>query len=116
MTKIIFKPKCCCSGQQLAITNRGHLIPCCYIDNTIGMSDPIIQQLLTVSKISDYEKIEEIMKTQEWIQFEENLLSKNGAWPLVCVHHCQVRADSDIVRKEEIFDPATMKRIEVRRF
>ena len=33
-----FEPKCMLQGsdrrQQAAVTNRGHLIPCCWIDQT----------------------------------------------------------------------------------
>jgi hypothetical protein len=104
MTKITLIPKCCLGTQHLAITNRGHLIPCCYVDTPLGTGDPKIQELLKVSKISENNSIETILNTREWVEFEKMLLNPEGPWPEVCVHYCQKRSDEDLFRKQETFD------------
>ena len=42
-----------------AVTNRGELIPCCWCDPPRASKDPIMKQMLKVSKISDYNNIED---------------------------------------------------------
>ncbi len=115
MKNILFDPKCF-KDQKLAITNRGELIPCCYLDSKCGMSDSEILKLLKVSKISDYEKIEDILNTPEWINFEKKLLRKNGPWPMACTYFCQVRPNDDFIKREEFFNPENSKKINERKF
>ena len=96
-TEIKFKPKCMDGSMQTAVTNRGYLIPCCYIDERIGLESPPIKKLLEVSKISEVEDIEEILFSKPWMKFEEDLRTEN--WPEIpgiCKHHCQVRGDDNI--------------------
>ena len=56
---IKLKPRCMVksrTGQhQAAVSNRGHLIPCCWLDEKQTMDHPIMQELLKVSKISEVE-------------------------------------------------------------
>ena len=78
---IDFEPKCMLQGndrrQQVAVTNRGHLIPCCWCDQPRASKDPIMKQMLKVSKISDHNSIEDILTTKEWQEFAKNLAEKN---------------------------------------
>ena len=59
------EPRCMIQGnerrQQAAVTNRGHLIPCCWIDQTEELKHPTMQKILAVSKISEVESIDEIL-------------------------------------------------------
>ena len=65
-------------GMQVAMTNKGELIPCCYLDTPANQLDVDYQKLLKVSKISDYDNIEEIYLTKEWTEFVENLKKHKG--------------------------------------
>ena len=76
-----FSPKCFPHGkerrQQVALTNKGELIPCCWLDQRDKLKHPTMVALLKVSKVDDYEKIEDIFKTNEWQEFAKNLAEKN---------------------------------------
>jgi hypothetical protein len=97
-----FKPKCLSGDIQMALTNRGHLIPCCYVEDKEALETPEFKKLLKVSKVSEVEDVEEILMTKEWMEFEENLrLEKNI--PEVCIVHCKDRGD-DKIRKETCYD------------
>ena len=75
-----FSPKCFPNKQrtqQVALTNRGELIPCCWIDHRDRLEHPTMVKMLKVSKVSDYENVEDIFKTKEWQEFAKNLAEKN---------------------------------------
>jgi len=72
-----------------AMTNRGELIPCCWLDTSYNRADPDYQELLLASNIDDYDTIEEILLTDEWIKFYKNLKNNKG-FPS-CHVHCRKR-------------------------
>ena len=109
-----FEPKCINGTMQAAVTNRGHLIPCCWLDDKSKhhMNHPIMQSLLKVSKISEVDDIEQIVLSKEWINFKKNLEEENFDKILpTCKRQCQVREDSDKMKKETFFDPKTGKMV-----
>lgn len=66
-------------GNAFALTNKGELIPCCWLDSHAGRTtDKEYQKLLSVSKVSDYENIEDIFLTEEWQLFLQNLYKGKG--------------------------------------
>ena len=95
-----FSPKCFPHGkerrQQVALTNKGELIPCCWLDQRDKLKHPTMVALLKVSKVDDYEKIEDIFKTNEWQEFAKNLEQRNldKIMP-VCIIHCAKRKGRD---------------------
>lgn len=92
--------KCMDDRQQaFAITNLGQLIPCCWLDNQDNRKDLEYQQLLMVSHVSDYDTIEEILTTDEWIKFYNNLKSGKG-FP-TCHNVCKARSSAQ--HKREVF-------------
>ena len=109
-TPVKINPRCIAGTMEAAVTNRGHLIPCCWLDDKNSMNHPVMQSLLKVSKISEVEDIEEIVFTKEWMEFEKNLKERNFDKILpTCKHQCQVREDSDKMKKETFYDPETGK-------
>lgn len=98
-------PLCFKNEIPLAVTNRGHLIPCCRCDIPHTINDPEFQKLLSVSKISEVDHIDEILLSDEWIQFYNNL--KNNKGPKACFDVC--RADKTEKNKLRVttIDPAT---------
>lgn len=72
-------PKCL-NGKQnsFAITNRGELIPCCWLDTTYNRTDHDYMALVLASNINDYDSIDEILLQPEWIEFKENLKRNKG--------------------------------------
>ena len=112
--KIKINPLCIAGKMQTAVTNRGHLLPCCWLDDKTDthMNHPIMKSLLKVSKVSEVDDIEEIVLTKEWIDFEKNLKERNFDKILpACKRQCQVREDGDKMKKETFFDPKTGKMV-----
>jgi len=86
----------CFKGEiAMAVTNRGHLIPCCRCDNPENMKDPEFQKLLAVSKISKENKIEDILQSKQWKRFKKNLEKNIG--PFSCNFTCRKdKKDKDV--------------------
>ena len=63
-----FSFKCLLHGkerrQQVALTNKGELIFCCWLDQKDKLKHLTMVELLKVSKIDEYEKIEDILQTR----------------------------------------------------
>ena len=100
--KIILEPRCMPAKGSIeermppAITNRGELIPCCWMDQTSAREDPVIKQMYKVSKISDHNSIEDILKTKEWQIFAKHLAEKNlNKVRPICMYHCKRRTGED---------------------
>ena len=100
------EPRCMIQGnerrQQAAVTNRGHLIPCCWIDQTEELKHPTMQKILAVSKISEVESIDEILLSEPWQKFAKDLAENNFKEIMpVCVTHCIKRYDKNKLKDEE---------------
>jgi len=108
---IKLKPKCF-EDFPMAVTNTGHLIPCCYCDDGDTLEDPQFKKLLDASKISEHKNIQSILRTKEWIMFEANLRQHKG--PPACVKTCSVKSNEGIVRKDTWVDPKTKKITKIR--
>lgn len=94
-----------CMGKHIskmdpAVTNRGHLVPCCFIDQQEELDDPIMKKMLKVSKISEHNSVEDILYSDEWKEFALNLnKSKRRSWARqnmdkimpVCIIHCSYK-------------------------
>lgn len=78
MNKIILNPKCIRGNTDLAIDNKGRLIPCCYCDTPEMSNDSEFQKLLQVSNIDDYNSISDILKTKQWKRFYKRIKNNLG--------------------------------------
>ena len=88
----MFRTKCLVDEIQIALTNRGHLIPCCWCDEEWSLKTPEFQKLLKVSKISEVEDIKEILYSKEWTEFEEKLKTEKNI-PKICTQHCMIKEE-----------------------
>ena len=98
-------PMCLKNEVHVAITNRGELIPCCYLDTPNNNNyDSEFKKLLKVSKISDYDSIEEIYLTKEWLEFAENLRNNKGlgTCQIVCPKNRKTDVNN-VTRKEKVY-------------
>ena len=82
-------PKCFDKRQPCyGFTNRGELLPCCWLDvQNNNPVDPSYQKLLNVSNIKDHDSIEDILLQPEWIEFNKNL-AKGKGFP-ICYKVCK---------------------------
>lgn len=99
---IELRPLCFEGTIAFAVTNRGHLIPCCRCDDPETMNDPEFQKLLAVSKIQDYESIDNILIKPEWIEFVKNLQQHRG--PAACINTCRKDKSADLIQVIKKFD------------
>ena len=82
--------------QQVAVTNRGQLVPCCWMDQREVLSHPEMIKMLKVSNVADYDTIDEILLTDEWQEFAKNLEQRNLEKIMpVCIIHCAKRKGRD---------------------
>lgn len=107
MTKLIatdkklysIDPRCLNKKQPMfASTKFGELIPCCWLDIDDNREDPEYQKLLSVSKIADYESIEEILFTDEWLEFAEYIKNKQSP-----IKGCWKKCKKGSVSKKQIY-------------
>jgi len=113
--KIKLEPKCMITPEdkrqeeikRVAVTKRGHLLPCCWLDNPNILDHPTMKKLLKVSKISEHNSVEDILNSKVWLDFAKNLIESEDnmdkiLWP--CIHHCRKREDKDKYRIDTYFD------------
>lgn len=92
-----FRPMCLSGRIQAAVNNRGQLMPCCYCDEPWALNSAPLKQLMEVSKVSEVDDIEEILFSEPWIKFEEDLRTENwDGIPKICIFHCQDRGEDNL--------------------
>ena len=99
--KIKINPLCIAGKMQTAVTNRGHLLPCCWLDDPThgALNHPTMKSLLKVSKVSEVDDIEQIVSTKEWRDWYKNLEEENLDKVLpTCKVQCKVKND-EIINK-----------------
>lgn len=105
-------PKCFNKKQPaFAVTNRGELIPCCWCDTQVVRAEKRYQKLLMVSNLDDYDSIDEILLTDEWVQLFNDLQNNKGF--SVCHSICKKR-DVDQHKKETYYDSKTGEKVHQR--
>ena len=83
-------PKCITGAQEaFAITNRGEVIPCCWLDTSAQKTEIDYGMLTLASNLDDYDSIEEILLQDEWVEFRNNL--RKGKGFAICHHVCKKR-------------------------
>ena len=88
----------CFKEFAFSITNKGELLPCCYCDEQDTLDDPEFQKLVKVSKLKDYDKIEDIFKNKEWKEFYD-LLVKNIPPCHACFQTCGYKLDGTPIKR-----------------
>jgi len=108
MKNIKLDPKCMRKRNNIssimdpAVTNRGHLVPCCFIDQQEELDHPIMKKMLKVSKISEHNSVKDILLSDEWKEFARNLAERNMDKIMpVCILHCN---KGRVVKNEELYE------------
>lgn len=100
MDKIILNARCLNGTTEMAVDNRGRLLPCCYCDGPAMARDPEFAKLLEVSYLKDYNNIEEILATKQWKRFYKRIKRNEGF--IECNHVC-AKNKSDLIARERTF-------------
>ncbi len=102
----------------LAIDNRGHLLPCCWCDHPKTTKSELFKEIYSVSKLTDYKSIDDILDTKQWQKFEDDLVQARDKGDNLekinqtCLHHCQARAKNDKIKIETYYEKGEKKVVE----
>lgn len=88
----------CFDKFAFGITNKGELLPCCHCDDPKTINDPDFKKLTEVSKLADYDKIEDIFKNKEWKEFYD-LLIKDIPPCHACYQTCGFKEDGTPIKE-----------------
>ena len=116
MKNIKLRPRCLPNpddpnyiSMPLAINNRGYILPCCWCDEKSVTTSERFKKIYNVSKLENFDTVEQLMGQPEWKEFEndlvrardvgDNLNKING----VCIHHCKVREKEDKIKVETTY-------------
>jgi hypothetical protein len=81
------KPMCFNGNMNLAVTNRGQVLPCCHCDTERMMKDPEFKKLAENSYLKDYDHVNDILSNDHWQAFYESLENNRG--PFACWDTCR---------------------------
>jgi hypothetical protein len=98
-----WRPQCVlntATGRSFGSSAKGYLTPCCWIDfsfykdiEELRSDDPQLVSLFEEHlKIKNNDSIEEILLSDEWIEFYDNLASVDTA-PKTCKRYCYKNRD-----------------------
>lgn len=87
-----FKPKCL-TGSCLGHSNKGYILPCCYVDVHFDMennkdNDKLNALFDSSLKISNNDHIHDITMSDIWIEFYTMLQDESQEKPRMCVRVC----------------------------
>jgi len=100
MSKVILQARCLNGSTEMAVDNRGRLLPCCYCDNPSMTNDPEFAKLLEASYLKDYDSVEEILKTKQWKRFFKRIKRNEGF--AECNHVC-AKDKPDLLYRERTY-------------
>jgi len=85
------KPMCIRGNMNLAVTNRGQLLPCCKCDTHRMMKDPEFKKLVDNSYLTDYNSVNDILNNDYYKAFQESL--ERNRCPFACWDLCRTNKE-----------------------
>jgi len=80
-------PKCL-SFKELSYSATGYILPCCWVDTPVALIEPQIERITQKHlKVSNNEKIEDIINSKEWQNFFEELKTDPA---ILCQKFCGI--------------------------
>ena len=94
-----FVAQCMNGKMQLDMNNRGVFMPCCWCDHEHTLSTPLFKKMEKVSKVAEADSIEDILFSDEWLDFEkimrEGEAGDTSRVPENCMYHCSGRGEDE---------------------
>ncbi len=95
------------TGRSFGSSAKGYLTPCCWIDfsfykniKELESDDPQLVNLFKEHlKIKNNDSIEDILLSDEWIEFYDNLASVDTA-PKTCKRYCYKYSNSELKKEK----------------
>ncbi len=87
--------------REIAYVNSGYLLPCCWIDgeHNIQYVKSLLKEKL---KVENVEKIEDIITSEEWIDWFDVLINRPEEAKEVCYQYCSKPFSTNPLRKKRI--------------
>ena len=81
-------PKCK-AGKDYSYSAKGFLLPCCWCDTVNPETDKELHKLFNPElHLSNVDSIEEILLSDEWLNFDESITKDFDKAPKVCKRYC----------------------------
>ena len=93
-----FKPKCIHGGRDIALSARGYLVPCCWLDRPDGSEnfyqDTKVQKFYQKELHLDNNKsVDSIIKSETWQTFFNDLIERPETSSPICLKMCTVEGN-----------------------
>tara|TARA_Y100000004_G_C8731535_1_gene334533 strand:- start:97 stop:405 length:309 start_codon:yes stop_codon:yes gene_type:complete len=76
-------------GKDYALSAKGYLLPCCWCDAITPDKDPALKKLFNEHlHINNNDSVEEILLSDEWIEFKNTITKDYDNAPDVCKRYC----------------------------
>ena len=81
-------PKCLKEDHAFYYSSEGYILPCCFTDCTEKESE--IQELIKDKfKLENIDKIEDVLNSDEWVNFFNLLSNEPNKSPKICQNYCK---------------------------
>jgi|TARA_B100001094_G_scaffold80969_1_gene77179 hypothetical protein len=81
-------PKCK-AGKDYSYSAKGFLLPCCWCDTVNPETDKELHKLFNPElHLSNVDSIEEVLLSDEWLNFDESITKDFDKAPKVCKRYC----------------------------
>jgi|TARA_Y100000389_G_scaffold191534_1_gene217861 hypothetical protein len=89
MTKIYPRCEKGSNGKDYALSAKGYLLPCCWCDTITVDKDPQLKKLFNKKlHIDNNDSVEEILLSDEWLDFKRSITKDYDEAPDVCKRYC----------------------------
>tara|TARA_B100000131_G_scaffold115360_1_gene112320 strand:- start:184 stop:465 length:282 start_codon:yes stop_codon:yes gene_type:complete len=88
-------PKCLSENNEFGHTARGYILPCCWADRPDLFQSDMKDLVKEKFKLSNIEKIEDIIESKEWTNFYTNL--KNNKGYSICYIYCSKNKIKELI-------------------
>lgn len=86
-----FYPRCITHEAQETLSNSGHILPCCWMDNEFDKKDHLIGQLYSDHlHIDNISSREELLQSAEWVELFNAIITKQNL-PKCCIRECSTQ-------------------------
>ena len=92
-------PKCIHLDQSIAYVNQGFLLPCCWVDGH-EYEDDVSVFTQEKFRLENNDHVYDIIQSDEWMQFYDDLIRKPKEAPIECWKHCTNMHDHEKYGKD----------------
>ena len=109
----ILNPRCINTDQQICLSARGFLTPCCWFDDNLKNEPWLNNFFLDHLNIANNENVEDIFNSKEWTDFFHMIKYNPADAPPTCKRMCGggIVIDKDLFREKKAGESSVTVRI-----